>query len=50
MPLSAHDAMHGTIVDHSWERGDDGKRKMRELRRRGIIVHAPGEGSDTIGG
>lgn len=50
MALSAKDCRIGTIVDHTFELRDDGKTVLRNPRRRGIIVEAKGQGSDTIGG
>lgn len=48
MALSMLDCAPGTIVDHTWERRSDGKRLLRETRRRGMIMKVDGDGTDSI--
>lgn len=48
MSLSALDAKVGTIVDHMEEHHEDGRRTVRPIIRRGIIVKVDGENSDSV--
>lgn len=48
MGLNLIDCKVGTIVDHTFDIGPDEKRRLRQIRRRGIIVKTTGNGFDSI--
>lgn len=49
MALSLLDCVVGTIVDHRYERLEDGRERLRPKVRRGIIVKVDGEAGSTGG-
>lgn len=49
MGLAIPDICVGTMVDHSWEKREDGKILARDTRRRGIIVKIDGS-DDCVSG
>lgn len=48
MALSMKDCAPGTVVDHTWERHENGKETLRNPRRRGMIMQVDG-GRDAGG-
>lgn len=48
MGLNIVDCKVGTIVDHTYEVGEDERKRLRPIRRRGIIVKTEGNGFDAV--
>lgn len=48
MGLSLLDCEEGTLVDHTFERREDGKLVSRDIIRRGIIVKVEGNRKDQV--
>jgi len=48
MGLNLIDIKEGCIVDHTFEVGQDDKKRLRPIRRRGIIVKVVGNGHDSV--
>lgn len=48
MGLNLIDIREGCIVDHTYDVGEDDRKRLRPIRRRGIIVKVVGNGHDSV--